>query len=67
MEFDFGHELHDCEQCKNLDGGIEPMRESGCSSLSQPRYTAHAVVAGAVSERSPAKNPIRKAKRSVII
>ena len=42
------------------------MRESGRSSLSQPRYTAHAVAAGAVSERSPAKKPIRKAKSRAI-
>jgi len=47
--------------------GTAPMRESGRWIFSQPRCTAHAVVAGAISERSPAKNPIRKAKRSFIV
>ena len=41
----------------------EPMPASGPSSLSQPKYTAHAVAAGAVSDRSPPKNPIRKTRK----
>jgi hypothetical protein len=35
--------------------GKEPMRASGRSTFSQPRYIAHAVAAGAVSKRNPAK------------
>ena len=42
------------------------MRDSGRASLSQPRYTAHATAAGGVSERKPAKSPIRNANNSVI-
>src|SRR5262249_13827772 len=42
-------------------------KESGRSSLSQPRYAAHAVAAGAVSDRSPANKPIKNAKTSVIL
>jgi hypothetical protein len=34
--------------------------------LSQPRYTAHATAAGGVSERNPAKSPIRNANNNVI-
>ena len=45
----------------------EPMRASGRSSFSQPKYTAHAVAAGAVSARRPAKKPMRKARSSVIV
>jgi hypothetical protein len=52
---------------KIVTAGIEPMRASGPWSFSQPRWTAHAVTAGAVSERNPAKNPMKKAKRSVTI
>lgn len=33
--------------------GTEPMRENGRSHFDQPKYTAHAVAAGAVSERNP--------------
>jgi hypothetical protein len=47
--------------------GSEPIRESGPWSRSQPKYTAQAVVAGAISERSPAKNPIRKLKTKVMV
>jgi hypothetical protein len=32
-----------------------------------PGWTAHAVAAGAVSERNPAKNPIKKVNRIVIV
>ena len=42
--------------------GIEPMRASTPWSFSQPRCAAQAVAAGAVSARSPANNPMRKAK-----
>jgi hypothetical protein len=42
------------------------MRDSGRASLSQPRYTAHATDAGGVSDRNPAKSPIRNANNSVI-
>jgi hypothetical protein len=43
------------------------MRDSGRTSLSQPRYTAHATAAGGVSERNPAKSPIRNANNSVLL
>jgi len=46
--------------------GSEPVRDSGRTRLSQPRYTAHATAAGGVSERNPAKSPIRNANSSVI-
>src|SRR5439155_27282513 len=36
------------------------------SILSQPRCAAHAVTAGAVRERSPLNNPMRKARSSVM-
>ena len=52
---------------KIATAGSEPMRASGPWSFSQPRWTAHAVAAGAVSERNPAKNPMKKAKSSVIM
>ena len=42
------------------------MRDSGRASLSQPRSTGHAIAAGGVSERNPAKSPIRNANNSVI-
>ena len=42
------------------------MRDSGRASLSQPRWMAHATAAGGVSERNPAKSPIRNANNSVI-
>ena len=42
------------------------MRDSDRASLSQPRCTAHATAAGGVSERNPAKSPIRNANNSVI-
>ena len=43
----------------------EPMSDNGDKFVSQPRCAAHAVAAGAVSARSPPKNPMRKAKSSV--
>ena len=42
------------------------MRDSGRVSVIQPRYTAHATAAGGVSERNPAKSPIRNANSVVI-
>jgi hypothetical protein len=45
--------------------GTAPMRDSGRAIFSQPRCTAHAVAAGAVSARNPPNSPMRKAKRSV--
>ena len=42
------------------------MRDGGRVRLSQPRYTAHATAAGGVSERKPAKSPIRNTNNSVI-
>src|SRR5688572_22257703 len=51
---------------KIITAGSEPMRDSGRASLSQPRYTAHATAAGGVSERNPAKSPIRNANNNVI-
>jgi hypothetical protein len=44
----------------------EPMSDYGPSILSQPRCAAHAVTAGAVSERRPLNNPMRKARSSVM-
>src|SRR5207247_2435033 len=44
----------------------EPMSDNGLSILSQPRCAAHAVTAGAVRERSPLNNPMRKARSSVM-
>ena len=49
-----------------IAAGSEPMRDSGRASLSQPKCTAHATAAGGVSDRNPAKSPIRKANNSVI-
>src|SRR5215208_3857040 len=49
-----------------ITAGSEPMRDSGRASFSQPRYTAHATAAGGVSERNPAKSPIKNANNSVI-
>ena len=48
-----------------ITAGSEPMRDSGRASMSQPRYTAPATAAGGVSERNPAKSPIRNANNSV--
>ena len=45
---------------KMATDGTEPIRARGRSILSRPRWTAHAVTAGAVIERSPANSPIRK-------
>ena len=42
------------------------MRDSGRATLSQPRCTAYATAAGGISERNPAKSPIRNANNSVI-
>jgi len=42
------------------------MRDRGRASLSQPRYVAQATAAGGVSERNPAKSPIRNASKSVM-
>ena len=50
---------------KITTAGSEPMSASGGASFNQPKYTAHAVAAGAVSERNLAKKPMRKAKRSM--
>jgi hypothetical protein len=47
--------------------GTDPIKESGRSILSHPRRAAHAVAAGAVSERSPPNNPVRKADKSVTL
>ncbi len=44
---------------RSATAGVDPITERGRSITSQPRWTAHAVTAGAVSERSPANNPIR--------
>src|SRR5690349_14227768 len=49
-----------------ITAGSEPMRDSRRVRLSQPRCTAHATAAGGVSERNPAKSPIRNANNSVI-
>src|ERR1051325_2654581 len=49
-----------------ITAGSEPTRDSGRASLSQPRCTAHATAAGGVSDRNPAKSPIRNANNSVI-
>jgi hypothetical protein len=49
-----------------ITAGSEPMRDSGRTSFIQPRYTAHATEAGGVSDRNPAKSPIRNANNSVI-
>src|SRR5262249_61481041 len=47
---------------KTTTDGSEPIKESGRSSLSQPRYAAHAVAAGAVSQSRPPHKPRKKAK-----
>jgi hypothetical protein len=49
-----------------ITAGSEPMRASGRVSLSQPRYVAHATIAGGVSERNPAKSPIRNAYNRIV-
>jgi hypothetical protein len=49
-----------------ITAGSEPTRDSGRLRVSQPRCTAHATAAGGVSERNPAKSPIRNANNSVI-
>jgi hypothetical protein len=49
-----------------ITAGSEPTRDSGSATLSHPRCTAHATAAGGVSDRNPAKSPIRNAKNSVI-
>src|SRR5262245_40584751 len=52
---------------KIATAGIEPMRASVPWTFIQPRWTAHAVVAGAVSERNAAKNPNKKVNIIVIV
>ena len=52
---------------RSATAGVEPMRERGRSIFSRPRCTAHAVTAGAVSERSPANTPIRIENRSPLL
>src|SRR6185503_3466585 len=49
-----------------ITAGSEPTRDSRRVSVSHPRYTAHATAAAGVSERNPAKNPIRNANNRVI-
>src|SRR4029077_8278121 len=51
---------------RSTTAGIEPISASGRSSFNQPRCTAQATIAGGVSERRPAKTPIKKESRSVI-
>ena len=49
-----------------ITAGSDPTKDSGRASVSQPRYTAHATAAGGVSDRNPAKSPIRNANNSVM-
>src|SRR6185369_17400255 len=49
-----------------ITAGSEPMSAHGRASLNQPKCTAHATAAGGVSDRNPAKSPIRNANNSVM-
>src|SRR5262245_18449019 len=47
--------------------GIEAMNANEPSSFSQPRRAAQAVAAGGVNDRRPAKIPMRKQRRRVMV
>ena len=52
---------------KRIAAVAVPIHESGLGTFSQSRCAAHAVTAGAVSDRNPAKNPIKNANTSTCV